>query len=63
MGSLRSFTSDATSASFESLDTVGCKSFPDFVGTAGEIPVNSYNRPYDAEPDPTPGGVAGDTDL
>jgi hypothetical protein len=26
--------------------TVGCKSFPDFAGTGGEIPVNSYNRPY-----------------
>ena len=26
--------------------TVGCTSFPDFAGTAGEIPVNSYNRPY-----------------
>ena len=24
-----------------------CKSFPDFAGTAGEIPVNSYNRPYE----------------
>ena len=28
-------------------DTVGCKSFPDFAGTGGEIPVNSYNRPYE----------------
>jgi len=28
------------------IHTVGCKSFPDFAGTAGEIPVNSYNRPY-----------------
>ena len=28
------------------IHTVGCKSFPDFAGSAGEIPVNSYNRPY-----------------
>ena len=27
--------------------TVGCKSFPDFAETAGEIPVHSYNRPYE----------------
>ena len=29
-------------------DTVGCKSFPDLVGSVGEIPVNRYNRPYEA---------------
>ena len=28
--------------------TVGRTSFPDFAGTDGEIPVNSYNRPYQA---------------
>jgi hypothetical protein len=29
-------------------DTVGCKSFSDFVEPVGEIPVNSYNRPYES---------------
>ena len=39
-GSLRQETTTIT------IHTVGCKSFPDFAGTGGDIPVNSYNRPY-----------------
>jgi len=35
-------------AGWMTTDTVGCKSFPDFAGTGGEIPVNSYNRPYES---------------
>jgi Fic family protein len=31
--------------------TVGCKSFPDFAGPLGEIPVNRYNRPYQSQAD------------
>ena len=29
------------------IDTVGCKSFPEFIGPPGESPVTSYNRPYE----------------
>ena len=29
------------------VDTVGCKSVPDFVEPVDEIPVNRYNRPYE----------------
>jgi len=29
--------------------TVGCRSVPDFVEPVGEIPVNRYNRPYQAQ--------------
>jgi hypothetical protein len=29
------------------IDTVGCKSVPDFVEPVGKIPVYRYNRPYD----------------
>ena len=31
--------------------TVGCKSFPGFIGPPGESPVKSYNRPYQARAD------------
>jgi len=42
-------------------DTVGCTSVPEFDGAAGEVPGNSYNRPYDGGADRRPWRALGVT--